>query len=66
MRAAGVQVVSLPAILYDLMRDWRNVPGAKEVVPYIGKYYSSGAAVFRSHGHATVDGELIPGQADLL
>ena len=40
MRAAGVQVVSMFAITTDLMRDWRNTPGAPELLPYYDKYVS--------------------------
>lgn len=38
MAQAGVQLYSLFAIVCDLMRDWRNTPGAKEVLPYLDKY----------------------------
>jgi hypothetical protein len=34
MRAAGVQVVSMFAVACDLMRDWRNAPGAMELLPF--------------------------------
>ena len=34
MRAAGVQVLSLFAVSTELMRDWRNTPGAKEMMPF--------------------------------
>ena len=33
MRAAGVQVLSMFAVACELMRDWRNTPGAKEMLP---------------------------------
>ncbi|CAG5137044.1 uncharacterized protein ALTATR162_LOCUS32 [Alternaria atra] len=38
MQQAGVQLVSLFSIVCDLMRDWRNTPGAKELLPYLDKY----------------------------
>jgi len=38
MQAAGVQLVSLFAIVCDLMRDWRNTPGSVEVLPYLNQY----------------------------
>lgn len=38
MRAAGVQVMSMFAIACDLMRDWRNTPGALELLPFYDKY----------------------------
>jgi hypothetical protein len=34
MRLAGVHVVSQFGVTTDLMRDWRNTPGAKELLPY--------------------------------
>lgn len=34
MRAAGVQILSMFAVACELMRDWRNTPGAKEMMPY--------------------------------
>ena len=37
MEKAGVQLVSLFSIVCDLMRDWRNTPGAKEVLPYLDR-----------------------------
>ncbi|CAG5181642.1 uncharacterized protein ALTATR162_LOCUS9786 [Alternaria atra] len=38
MQQAGVQLVSLFSIVCDLIRDWRNTPGAKELLPYLDKY----------------------------
>ena len=37
MRAAGVHVLSSFAVVLDLMRDWRNTPGALELLPYFDK-----------------------------
>lgn len=34
MRAAGVHVLSQFAITTDLMRDWRNTPGSKQLQSY--------------------------------
>ncbi|KAI7382733.1 hypothetical protein KC336_g18535, partial [Hortaea werneckii] len=39
MARAGVQLVSLFAIICDLMRDWRASPGADTVIPWLAKYY---------------------------
>lgn len=39
MRNAGVQIVSLFSIVCDLMRDWRGTPGAKELYPWLARYY---------------------------
>ena len=38
MRAAGVHVLSSFAVVLDLMRDWRNTPGALELLPYFDKW----------------------------
>ncbi len=38
MRGAGVQVLSLFAISLELMRDWRNTPGAAEMLPFYDRY----------------------------
>lgn len=34
MREAGVQVLSMFAVACELMRDWRNTPGTKEMMPF--------------------------------
>ena len=34
MRHAGVQVLSMFAVALELMRDWRNTPGTKEMMPF--------------------------------
>ena len=34
MRAAGVHVLSMFAVACELMRDWRNTPGATELLPF--------------------------------
>ena len=34
MRAAGVHVLSMFAVGCELMRDWRNTPGATEMLPF--------------------------------
>ncbi|KAL7935909.1 Isochorismatase hydrolase [Trichoderma chlorosporum] len=66
MRHAGVQVVSLFSIICDLMRDWRNVPGAAEVLPYLDKYFPVYGMVARAHAAATTGGVLQPGEAGLI
>jgi hypothetical protein len=38
MRAAGVHVVSMFSVACDLMRDWRNTPGAKELLPFFDRH----------------------------
>jgi nicotinamidase-related amidase len=37
MRDAGVQTVSMFAIVTELMRDWRDTPGAETVLPFFEK-----------------------------
>ncbi|KKP05716.1 hypothetical protein THAR02_02180 [Trichoderma harzianum] len=66
MRHAGVQVVSLFSIVCDLMRDWRNVPGAAEVLPYLDKYFPVYGMVARAHAAAKLDGVIQPGEAGLV
>ncbi|KAK4076631.1 uncharacterized protein Triagg1_4234 [Trichoderma aggressivum f. europaeum] len=66
MRHAGVQVVSLFSLVCDLMRDWRNVPGAAEVLPYLDKYFPVYGMVARAHAAAKLDGVIQPGEAGLI
>lgn len=66
MRHAGVQVVSLFSIVCDLMRDWRNVPGAAEVLPYLDTYFPVYGMVARAHAAAKLDGVIQPGEAGLI
>ncbi|KAL1621641.1 hypothetical protein SLS56_009111 [Neofusicoccum ribis] len=66
MRDAGVQLVSLFSIVCDLMRDWRNTPGAREVLPWLDRYYPVYGYLARAHGAAVENGTLIPGEEELL
>ena len=34
MRAAGVHLLSMFAVVCELMRDWRNTPGSLELLPF--------------------------------
>lgn len=65
MRGAGVQTIGMFAIVLELMRDWRNTPGAAEVLPYFDKYLPSYGFLARSHAAAVLNGTLIPGEAGL-
>ncbi|RYP62562.1 hypothetical protein DL770_009559 [Monosporascus sp. CRB-9-2] len=65
MRNAGVHVVSLFAIFGELMRDWRNTPGALELWPYLDRYFPAAGMVARAHRAAVNNGTIMPGQ-DLL
>lgn len=62
MRHAGVHVLSQFAVATDLMRDWRNTPGAPEMLPFFDKYLSAYAFVARGHRAAVLEGGLLPGQ----
>lgn len=65
MARAGVQVVSLFSIVCDLMRDWRNTPGAAELFPWLDKYLPAYGMVARAHKAAIENGTIIPGEASL-
>ncbi|KAK4165329.1 isochorismatase [Cladorrhinum sp. PSN259] len=62
LQQAGVNVVSLFAIVCDLMRDWRNTPGALELLPWLDRYMPAYGFVARGHRAAIQNGTLIPGQ----
>ncbi|CAI6336176.1 unnamed protein product [Periconia digitata] len=66
MQQAGVQLVSLFSIVCDLMRDWRNTPGAKEVLPYLDRYMPVYGYLARGHAAAIENGTVIPGEAELI
>ncbi|KAI1878362.1 hypothetical protein JX265_002733 [Neoarthrinium moseri] len=65
MRHAGVNVISLFHIVCELMRDWRNTPGAKEIFPYLDQYYPVYGSLARAHRGAVNNGTVVPGEADL-
>ncbi|KAK3322401.1 isochorismatase [Apodospora peruviana] len=65
MIKAGVNVVSLFAVLGELMRDWRNTPGALEVWPWVDKYMPAGGINARAHRAAILNGTIVPGQDQL-
>ncbi|KAJ8099567.1 Isochorismatase-like protein [Lipomyces tetrasporus] len=66
MEAAGVKLVSLFSIVCDLMRDWRNTPGSKEVLPWLNQYYPVYGMVARGHAAAIDNGTIIPGEGGLV
>lgn len=66
MAAAGVQLYSLFAIVCDLMRDWRNTPGSKELLPYLDRYFPVYGYLARGHLAAIENGTVIPGEAGLI
>jgi len=66
MEQAGVHLMGMFGIAMDLMRDWRNTPGSKEVLPFLDQYLVPYSLVARSHGYAIENGTLIPGEAQIL
>ncbi|CAL1702558.1 unnamed protein product [Somion occarium] len=56
MRAAGVQVLSLFAVACELMRDWRNTPGATQLLPFFDKYLPEYGFLARAHDAAIQNG----------
>ncbi|KAJ6553977.1 Isochorismatase-like protein [Mycena vulgaris] len=64
MRAAGVHVVSQFAVTTDLMRDWRNTPGAAEMLPYYDSYLTQYGYVARAHAFAVGNGTIQDGESD--
>jgi len=66
MELAGVNLMGTFAIVCDLMRDWRDVPGSAEVLPYLDIYQSEYSITARSHGFAVENGTLVPGEQQIL
>lgn len=66
MARAGVQLVSLFSIVCDLMRDWRDTPGAATIIPWLQQYYPVYGILAQAHGGAVLNGTIIPGEAALL
>jgi hypothetical protein len=62
---AGVNVVSLFAIICDLMRDWRAHPGAAELLPWLDRYMPAYGMVARGHRAAILNGTIIDGEGVL-
>lgn len=53
MHAAGVHVLDALAICMEMMRDWRNTPGAAEVLPWMDEYVPSYGSLARAHVAST-------------
>ncbi|PQE22914.1 isochorismatase family hydrolase protein [Rutstroemia sp. NJR-2017a WRK4] len=66
MESAGVHLMGLFGMAMDLMRDWRNTPGAKEVLPFVDQYIVPYSLVARAHGWAIENGTLIDGEQSIL
>ncbi|KAI0698738.1 ycaC protein [Earliella scabrosa] len=56
MRAAGVHVLSMFAVACELMRDWRNSPGAREMLPFFDTYLPEYGYLARAHDAAVANG----------
>ncbi|KAI0673281.1 Isochorismatase hydrolase [Trametes maxima] len=56
MRAAGVHVLSMFAVALELMRDWRNTPGTKELMPFFDTYLPEYGILARAHDAAMANG----------
>lgn len=65
MAQAGVNVVSLFSIVCDLMRDWRNTPGAEQLFPWLDKYLPAYGYVARAHRGAILNGTVVQGEDKL-
>ncbi|KAI0429414.1 Isochorismatase-like protein [Xylaria sp. FL1042] len=65
MRNAGVQLLSYFAVVCELMRDWRNTPGAAEIYPLLDRYYPAYGMVARGHRAAIQNGVIVPGEDSL-
>ncbi|RPA78725.1 Isochorismatase hydrolase [Ascobolus immersus RN42] len=66
MRQAGAQVVTIFAIVGDLMRDWRNTPGTADVLPYLDQYMPSIGMIARSHAFSVLNGTIEQVHEDLI
>ncbi|KAL4254154.1 isochorismatase family protein [Abortiporus biennis] len=58
MRAAGVQILSMFAVACELMRDWRNTPGQKEMLPFFDTYLPEYGMLIRAHDNAVKTGAI--------
>ncbi|KAI9150230.1 putative hydrolase YcaC [Paramyrothecium foliicola] len=61
MAAAGVQLMSAFAIVGELARDWRNVPGgAEDIFPFLRKYMQTFNVIAQAHDGAVDNGVKSP------
>ncbi|KAJ0418458.1 Isochorismatase-like protein [Aspergillus carlsbadensis] len=66
MEKAGVTLMGFFAIVCDLMRDWRKVPGLNELLPFLDQYQFAYGLVARHHAAAIVNGTLAPVEEQLI
>ncbi|KAJ2912949.1 hypothetical protein MD484_g7468, partial [Candolleomyces efflorescens] len=62
MRNGGVQVLSFFAVVGELMGDWRNTPGALEVLPFLDRFLPPAGYLARAHAAAVTNGTILPGE----
>jgi len=65
MEGAGVVLQGMFAIVMDLMRDWRAMPGSAQVLPWLDTYLPVYGYVARGHEAAVLNGTLAPGESGL-
>lgn len=65
MEGSGVILMGFFSVVMDLMRDWRNTPGAVTVLPFLDKYLPAYGYVARLHEAAVQNGSLLPGELGL-
>jgi len=65
MEGAGVVLQGMFAIVMDLMRDWRAMPGSAQVLPWLDTYLPVYGYVARGHEAAVLNGTLVPGESGL-
>ncbi|KAM0332105.1 hypothetical protein ACHAQA_002377 [Verticillium albo-atrum] len=65
MKDAGVQLLSLVAIIAELMRDWRTPPTTIGPLALFDSYLPGMGMVIRAHRSAVENGALQPGEAEL-
>jgi hypothetical protein len=57
MRQAGVHILDSLGIAMELLRDWRNPPGADIVMQWMNQYVPSYGMLARAHASVVEDGD---------
>jgi hypothetical protein len=52
MAQAGVHILDSLSMAMEMMRDWRHVPGAAELTPWLNEYVPSYGLLARAHAAA--------------
>ena len=66
MMRSGVNVVSMVAILSELLRDLRNPPAPEHFFPWVDKYWPVYKYIGASHIAAIQNGTILPGEEVLV